>query len=120
LLPNHIHMLICTREEETISKFVGDLISAYTRSINVKHHRIGVLFGGKTKKKPVTNQEHLLWLIRYILLNPVKARLVDKPELWEHSSLYELKTNPTYPLTDLDELLSMFHSRNEFYDFLKD
>jgi len=52
LLPNHFHLFAeQTSDDYTIGKFVGDLTNSFTKGINKKYSRSGVLFQGKNKSK---------------------------------------------------------------------
>ncbi|MEL0630497.1 hypothetical protein [Psychromonas aquatilis] len=45
--------------------------------INRKYHRVGHLFQGRYKAILVDKDAYLLELKRYIILNPIRARMVD-------------------------------------------
>ncbi len=61
----------------------------FTQRVNNRHHRAGHLFQGRFKAILVKKNEHLLELCRYIVLNPVRARMVSEPKQWQWSG------NPT-------------------------
>lgn len=121
LLPNHFHLFAKQLSDEyTIGKFVGDLTNSFTKGINKKYNRSGVLFQGKNKSKLITDESYFIWLCKYILNNPVKAGLVKEPEFWQHSSAKKyLNVNQT-DLTNTIEILSRFNSLKEFEHFIKD
>lgn len=48
--------------------------------VNWRHKRSGHLFQGRYKSVLVDGDSHLLELVRYVHLNPVRARMVDLPE----------------------------------------
>jgi len=85
LMPNHYHVLIQTRQA-TFSRGMRDLNGRYAMAFNARHNRIGHLFQGRFKSVLVDRNSHLLELSRYIVLNPVAARLCDRPEAWRWSS----------------------------------
>ncbi len=62
------------------------LNGVYTQAFNRNHKRVGHLFQGRYKSILVEKGTHLLELCRYIVLNPVKATVVKRPEQWEWSS----------------------------------
>ncbi|MFH1852332.1 MAG: transposase [Candidatus Neomarinimicrobiota bacterium] len=102
LMPNHFHLFVKQKTTElTVGKMIGSLINAYTKTINVKYNRSGVLFEGPTKSRHITEEVYFLWLFKYIALNPVKSGLVARPEDWEYSSL------PEYLGVRKNELLDM-------------
>ena len=50
------------------------------------HKRKGHLFQGRYQSKLIEDDNYLVYLSRYIHLNPVSAGLVNYPEVWEYSS----------------------------------
>ncbi len=119
LLPNHFHLFVKQlTNEHSIGKFIGDLTNAYTRSLNIKYNRSGVLLEGKTKSKLISNESYFLWLCKYILNNPVKASLVKKPEEWEYSSAKEYFGDKDLEYTNTFEILNRFNNPNLFKNFI--
>jgi REP element-mobilizing transposase RayT len=88
LMPNHYHFLVYLRDK-TLSDAMKLLSLAYTKAINKRFNRSGVLFQGRFQSIHVTETDYLIHLSRYIHLNPVKAKLVQQPEEWEFSSYSE-------------------------------
>ncbi len=60
--------------------------SRYTGYFNRRYNRSGHLFQGRYKAIIVDKDAYLLSLSRYLHLNPVRANIVDKPELYRWSS----------------------------------
>jgi hypothetical protein len=58
----------------------------YTQRFNRKYKRVGHLFQGRYKAILVEKDSYLLDLSRYIVLNPVRAGLVNLPDEWFWSS----------------------------------
>ena len=58
----------------------------YTQAFNKGHKRVGYLFQGRYKSILVEKGSHLLELSRYVVLNPVRARMVERPEQYRWSS----------------------------------
>jgi len=85
LMPNHYHLLIET-PEANLSKVMHYLNGAYTNHINIKRGRSGHLFQGRYKAIVVDQDSYLGELSRYIHLNPVRAKMVVKPEDYLYSS----------------------------------
>jgi putative transposase len=88
LMPNHYHLLVCLRTD-ALAAAMKSLSLAYTKAINKRCNRVGALFQGKFQRVLVTHTEHLIYLTRYIHLNPVKAKFVEQPGDWEFSSYLE-------------------------------
>jgi len=85
LMNNHYHLLIET-PEANLSKGMRHLNGVYTQAFNRSHSRIGHLLQGRYKGILVEKEGYLLELVRYIVLNPVRAQLVERPENWRWSS----------------------------------
>ncbi|MFH0928218.1 MAG: transposase [bacterium] len=85
LMNNHYHLLIQTRSPN-LSSSLRRLNSVYAQYFNRVHKRVGHLFQGRFKAILVQKESYLLELCRYIVLNPVRARLVDDPAKWPWSS----------------------------------
>lgn len=85
LMTNHYHLIIET-PEGNLGKIMHYLNGSYTTYINIKRKRSGHLFQGRYKAILVDKDSYLLELSRYLHLNPVRARMVEKPEEYLQSS----------------------------------
>lgn len=85
LMDNHYHLLMET-PLPNLSAGMRQLNGIYTQAFNRHHQRVGHLFQGRFKAIVVEKQAHLLELSRYIILNPVKAGMVQHPEDYPWSS----------------------------------
>lgn len=85
LMSNHYHLLIET-PDANISRVMHYINSAYTVYINVKRKRSGHLFQGRYKSFVVDANSYMYELSRYIHLNPVRAKIVEKPVEYSYSS----------------------------------
>lgn len=74
-MPNHYHLLIET-PEVGLSRGMRWLNQMHAESFNERHERVGHLFQGRFKGILVEREGHLLELLRYIVLNPVRAGMV--------------------------------------------
>ncbi len=121
LMPNHFHLFVKqTLDDQTISKFISGLTNSYTKGINTKYKRTGVLFAGKTKSKQIEDDSYFKWVVKYILENPVKAKIVKRYDEYEFSSAKELVGFKEETVTDVKTLLSYFDSTDSFKDFMSD
>jgi len=84
-MSNHYHLLIET-PYANLSRGMRHLNGVYTQTFNVKHGRVGHLFQGRFKSILVEKDLYLMELCRYIVLNPVRAGMVEHPEQWQWSS----------------------------------
>jgi REP element-mobilizing transposase RayT len=85
LMTDHYHLVIET-VEGNLSQGMRHLNGVYTQASNRRHHRNGHLFQGRFKGVVVDKDAYLLELSRYVVLNPVRARMVESPDQWPWSS----------------------------------
>jgi REP-associated tyrosine transposase len=76
LIPNHFHLLLRSGSAP-LSAFMRRLLTGYAVAFNRRHRRTGHLFQNRFKSIVVEEEPYLLELVRYIHLNPVRARLVS-------------------------------------------
>lgn len=114
LMNNHYHLLVET-PDANLSMGMRHLNGVYTQRFNRRHNRIGHVFQGRYKSILVERNEHLLELCRYLVLNPVRAAMVNEPKEWSWSSYlptaYSIKS-PEF--LSVDWILGQFGSnKNE-------
>ena len=85
LMGNHYHLLLET-PEPTLSQGMHQLNGAYTRRFNVATSESATFSRGDSRQSSWRRSAHLLELIRYVVLNPVRAGLVPGPGQWEWSN----------------------------------
>ncbi len=85
VMSNHYHLIVET-PEGNLSQGMRHLNDVYTQAFNRRHHRVGHLFQGRYKAILIQKDTHLLELCRYVVLNPVRAKMVKAPEQWRWSS----------------------------------
>ena len=85
LMKNHDHLFVQT-PQANLSAGMQYLNGSYTGYFNRRHRRAGHLFQGRFKGHLVEERGYYLEVSRYIHLNPVRARLVERPEQYAFSS----------------------------------
>lgn len=85
LMDTHYHLVVET-PEANLSAGMRQLNGVYTQRYNRRHKLVGHLFQGRYKAILVEKESYLLELCRYVMLNPVRAEIVRKPEEWKWSS----------------------------------
>ena len=85
LMTNHYHLLIET-PNANLSRGMRHLNGVYTQWINRHNKRTGHIFQGRFRSILVEKESHLLELARYVVLNPVRAKMVRSPRDWRWSS----------------------------------
>lgn len=96
LMTNHYHLLLET-PDGNLSKGMRQLNGVYTQKFNRKHCRVGHLYQGRYKAVLVDKYAYLLEVGRYIVLNPVRAYMVDSPEEYPWSSWHFTMGNQETP-----------------------
>ncbi len=72
--------------QANLSLLMRHINRVYTQTCNRRHHKVGHLFQGRFKAILVDREAYLLEVCRYVDLNPVRARMVPKPQDWAWSS----------------------------------
>ena len=85
LMDNHYHLMVET-PKANLSQGMRQLNGVYTQRFNRRHGRVGHVFQGRFKAIVVDKQGYLLELSRYVVLNPVRARMVKDPHRYRWSS----------------------------------
>jgi putative transposase len=85
LMTNHYHLLVET-PDGNLSKGMRELNGVYTQRFNRVHQRVGHVFQGRYKAILIQKEAYLLEVARYVVLNPVRARMVRSPEDYPWSS----------------------------------
>ena len=86
LMPNHVHMILRPTRSDDLGRAVGEAHRRYTNFINARGRWTGHLFQSRFASV-VLDGNHLMRAVRYVSLNPVRARLVARPEEWKWSSV---------------------------------
>ncbi len=85
LMDNHFHLIIET-PEPNLSRGMRQFNGVYTQRFNRRHRKVGHLFHGRFKSILVERDSYLLELCRYVVLNPVRAKMVKLAQDYTWSS----------------------------------
>ncbi|MBI2789586.1 MAG: transposase [Elusimicrobia bacterium] len=85
LMPNHFHLAIKV-STFPLGSFMHRILTGHALTFNQRYAREGHLFQARHRAKLCLSDRYLLALIHYIQMNPVRAKLVTKPEDWPWSS----------------------------------
>jgi len=80
LIPNHFHLLLITGQV-SIATIMRRLLTGHAGFFNKRHRRSGHLFQNRYKSILCQEDTYLLELVRYIHLNPLRARLIKDFDL---------------------------------------
>ena len=83
LIPNHFHLLLKTGQVP-IATVMRRLLTGHAIRYNRRHKRHGQLFQNRYKSILCQEDSYLLELVRYIHLNPLRAKLVLNVEQLDH------------------------------------
>ncbi|GAG23513.1 unnamed protein product, partial [marine sediment metagenome] len=127
LLPNHFHVLICIKKKP-LKVIMRRLLTGYALSYNRRHKRVGYLYQGRYKSIVCEEEPYLLELVRYIHLNPLRARMVKTMEvldryMWCGHSV--IMGNHDVEWQDVREILCRFGgglsgARKKYREFIVD
>ncbi len=107
LMTNHFH-LVLRLDRCSVSTTMQYLLTRYASWFNFRRRRTGHLFQGRFKSMLCARDAYLLELLRYVHLNPVRAGLVSRPELWPWSGHRELLGLTHGEIADAAFPLSLF------------
>ncbi len=99
LMSNHIHLIAVPQREDSLAKAIGLAHARHSRHINAAHGWTGHLWASRFFSVAL-DDAHLWTAIRYVELNPVRARLATEAEAWPWSSA------PAHALAQSDPVLT--------------
>jgi REP-associated tyrosine transposase len=104
VMPNHYHLVFRTRHAN-LSLAIRYLNGEYARWWNRRHTHVGHVFQGRFKAQIIEHGVYLLRVCRYVLLNPVRAKLVEHAGAWKWSSYKYIATDAVSDLVNVPSLL---------------
>ena len=111
LMANRYHLLLET-PAANLTLGMRSLNSRYGQRFNLRHGRSGLVLEGRYKAVLVQKDSHLLELHRYVVLHPVRARLVPRPGEWPWSNYRATSGRAAVPpWLEVDWTLSQFGLR---------
>lgn len=124
LMSNHYHLVIETADAN-LSQGMRQLNGIYTQTFNRTHKRVGHVFQGRYKAIHVDKHGYLQEVIRYVVLNPVRAKITKTAGQYRWSSYRAMIGKATAPdWLGKDQVLSQFEKRTataqkRFIDFIR-
>lgn len=109
LMNNHVHLLVNDNGND-ISKLMKSINVSYVSYFNRVYQRCGHLFQDRFKSQLVKDDRYLLEVSRYIHNNPVKAKIVVKPEdfRWSSYNIYCGKADDAFDILETKLILGYF------------
>ncbi|MBU1200852.1 transposase [Patescibacteria group bacterium] len=115
LMPNHFHLLlkqVSPTSQDGITNLMRRVSIAYSMYFNNKHNHSGNLFQGKYKQVHIETDEQLLYLSKYIHLNPNK-RGSEPLQNYQYSSYpVFIDQSPTPKWLHSEEILKLDYYKN--------
>jgi putative transposase len=111
LMNNHIHLQLET-VKNPIDLIVKDLHSQYAIYFNKRYDANGHVFQGRYGAEIIENYPYFLKVSSYIHLNPVEAKIVERPEHYRWSSYSAYATGIKSPYVSTEKTLSYFSNLN--------
>ena len=84
-MPNHVHLIVVPETKQSLSRFLGRAHREYALEVNRRNGWQGHLWQERFHSF-VMDEHHLLAAVRYVELNPVRARLCASAWDWPWSS----------------------------------
>jgi len=79
LMPNHFHFALWPREDDHLAKWMHWLTTSHLRRYHKLYRHSGHVWQGRFKAFPIQEDDHLLWVMRYVERNPVRGGLLFLP-----------------------------------------
>ena len=86
LMPNHVHLILTPSDEDGLRRALAPVHRRYAGVIHQRRRRTGHFWQGRFGAV-VMDEDHLAAAFRYVSLNPVRARLAERPQDWKWSSV---------------------------------
>lgn len=107
LMPNHVHLILVPTDADGLRKVLSATHRAYAGVQNARRGKSGHFWQGRFGCVALDGA-HAEAALRYVLMNPVRARLVKKPEQWAWSSARALLKGRADGLTDVAAIKAQF------------
>jgi putative transposase len=85
LMPNHVHLILVPTDQDGLRRALARVHRAYAGIIQARRKRSGHFWQGRFGAVAM-DEDYLAAALRYVALNPVRARLVGRAQDWRWSS----------------------------------
>jgi putative transposase len=88
LMPNHFHLIIRPDAARALSAYMHWLTSTHVRRLHRRYGTVGEghIYQERYRNVTLTSETQFLNACRYVEANPVRAKLVERADLWPYSS----------------------------------
>jgi len=87
LMPNHVHLVLVPPDADALRRALAPVHRRYAGHVHARLKRTGHFWQGRFGCVAM-DEAHLGAALRYVALNPVRARLVERAVDWPWSSLH--------------------------------
>jgi len=115
LMPNHVHLILAPSDADGLRRALAPVHRRYAGQVHARLKRTGHFWQGRFGAV-VMDEAHLAAALRYVALNPVRARLVERPQNWPWSSLHAHLTGCDDGVTTVAPVLSRYPRFAEFIE----
>ena len=105
LMPNHVHLVLVPEAAQALRRALAPVHRRYAGHLHARLRRTGHFWQGRFGAVAL-DEAHLGAALRYIALNPVRARLARRPEEWRWSSVHAHLSGREDGLTAVAPVLS--------------
>ena len=107
LMTNHFHLALQVGDF-ALARIMQNLEFRYVQRFNKRHKRVGYLFQDRYRAILIDEDSYLLDLVRYVHLNPVRARVVEDPKEYQWSSHRAYLGDEFLPWLTTERVLGVF------------
>ena len=107
LMPNHVHLILVPKDTEGLRKALAATHGTYASNLNGRRKKTGHFWQGRFGCVAMDGP-HTEAALRYVLMNPVRAKLVNRADGWAWSSAAALLKGKDDGLTDCGAVQEQF------------
>jgi putative transposase len=115
LMPNHVHLVLVPGDADGLRRALAPVHRRYAGHVHARLRRTGHFWQGRFGAVAM-DEDHLAAAVRYISLNPVRARLVERARDWRWSSVRAHLAARDDGVTTVAPVLSRFPDFAAFID----
>jgi REP-associated tyrosine transposase len=107
LMPNHVHLILVPSDADGLRRALAAVHRRYAGEIHARLKRTGHFWQGRFGAVAM-DEAHLAAALRYVALNPVRARLVKEAAEWRWSSVHAHLSGRPDGITALAPVLARY------------
>lgn len=115
LMPNHVHLILTPSDADGLRRALAPAHRRYAGAVHARLLRTGHFWQGRFGAVAM-DEAHLAAAVRYVALNPVRARLVRQAGDWRWSSVHAHLSGRADGITALSPILDRFPRFAEFIE----